>query len=222
MTIEDICTTLTHLNMIDIHDRVPTPRPLPGQSIKTIKGRKSGVARKHLQRTITHDDEKAKGPFVPPTSYTISWDRDAVEEHLAKWEAKGYLKLRPENLKWSPFLIARAKKSDGLPFEEETPQSATDAATPSTDALVTPLTGPSSDGGAGTASPAFALFDDDDVEIARRSASSEVQVPSSSSELSPNSTRSPQRSRRHRSTSPAGGDSEVTPRPKRARRLRRT
>ncbi|KIP11181.1 hypothetical protein PHLGIDRAFT_158301 [Phlebiopsis gigantea 11061_1 CR5-6] len=218
MTIEDICTTLTHMNMIHIHDRVPTPRPLPGQSIKTIKGRKSGLARKHLQRTITYDDEKAKGPFVPPTSYTISWDRNAVEEHLAKWEAKGYLRLRPENLKWSPFLIARAKKSDGLPFDDGTPQSATDAATPSTEALVTPLAGPSSDGGAGTASPAFALFDDDSVEIAGRSASSEAEVLPSPSEQSPSSTRSPQRSRRHRSTSPTGGESDVTPRPKRPRR----
>ena len=86
--------------MIDIRDRVPTPRPLPGQSIKTIKGRKSGVARKHLQRTVTHDDEKVKGPFVSPTTYTISWDRGAVEHYLTNWEAKGYLRLKPDNLKW--------------------------------------------------------------------------------------------------------------------------
>lgn len=218
MTIEDVCATLTHLNMIEIRDRVPTPRPLPGQSIKTIKGRKSGVARKHLQRTTTHDDERVKGPFVAPTSYTVSWDRNAVEQHLASWEAKGYLKLKPENLKWSPFLIARARKSDGLPYEDGIPQSATEVATPSTDALVTPIAGPSSEGGGGTGSPAFALFDDDNVEITRGSPSSEVPVPPSPSEDNQVLRRSAHRSRRYRSSSPPDAEGEVTPRPKRPRR----
>lgn len=223
MTIEDICGTLVHLKMIDIHDRVPTPRPLPGQAIKNVKGRKSGVARKHLQRTMTQDDEKVKGPFVPPTSYTVSWDRDTVEQYLARWEAKGYLKLQPENLKWSPFLIARARKSDGLPGEDGVPPSATETATPTTDALVTPIAGPSSEGGIlGTtvASPAFNLFDDDEVEIARRSTSDELPTmrPPSPDEGDTRSPRSSQRLRRHRSTSPGTVDADATPRPKRSRR----
>lgn len=224
MTIEDICTTLVHLNMIEIHDRVPTPRPLPGQAIKTIKGRKSNVARKNLQRTATHDDEKVKGPFVTPTSYAIKWDRATVEQYLAKWETKGYLQLKPDNLKWSPFLIARARKSDGLSTEDPVPPSATtEAPTPITDILVTPLAGPSSEGshshlGTSTASPALALFDDDNVEITRRpSADDEPLIRAESpDEDGQSSQRSPLRSRRHRSSSPM--DVDVTPRPKRTRR----
>ena len=120
MTIEDIHTTLVHLNMISVLDSSQPPKPLPGQTIKFPKGRKNGIARKHLQRTQTHDDEKAKGPFVPPTRYKIRWDADQVEEYLARWEAKGYIKLKPEKLKWSPFILSRAMKTqsaeEGTPF----------------------------------------------------------------------------------------------------------
>lgn len=91
-------------------------RPFPGQSIKFPKGRKHGIARRHLQRTQTNDDVESKSqtPFSPPTHYEIRWDRDRVTQYLATWEAKGYLKLKPEKLKWSPFLLARTKKTDGL------------------------------------------------------------------------------------------------------------
>ena len=59
MTIEDIHATLVQLNMISVLDSSQPPKPLPGQTIKFPKGRKNGIARKHLQRTQTHDDEKA-------------------------------------------------------------------------------------------------------------------------------------------------------------------
>lgn len=112
MTLEDIHATLVHLNMITVNDTVAPPRPLPGQSIKFPKGRKNGIARKHLQRTQTQDDEKAKGPFVPPVSYEVRWNPKDVEEYLARWEAKNYFKLQPEKLKWSPFISARTRKSE--------------------------------------------------------------------------------------------------------------
>ncbi|EKM57759.1 uncharacterized protein PHACADRAFT_158797 [Phanerochaete carnosa HHB-10118-sp] len=220
MTLEDIYTTLVHLNMIDIHDRVPTPRPLPGQAIKIIKGRKSKVARKNLQRSTAHDDEKTKGSFVTPISYTVSWDPEDVERYLVKWEAKGYLRLNPENLKWSPFLIARTKKSDALPAEDSVPPSATtEAPTPTADVLVSPLAGSSSDVLRLEnifASPALALFDDDNiVEIARRPRTDEdVLVHAESPE--DGSQHTPTRSQRQHSSSPILVD--VTPRPKRPRR----
>lgn len=119
MTIEDTYTTLQQQGMISVRDAPSQARPLPGQSIKFPKGRKNGIARKHLQRTTTQDEEKFKGPFVPPRNYTIRWNPETVEHYLSKWEAKGYLKLKPENLKWSPFLIARARKSDTLQTEVE-------------------------------------------------------------------------------------------------------
>lgn len=33
---------------------------------------------------------------------------------LQRWEQKGYLRIRSERLKWSPFLLARVKKTDGV------------------------------------------------------------------------------------------------------------
>jgi hypothetical protein len=96
------------------HKRDNTPfssslRPLPGQSIRSIRGRKSGTTRKHLQRKPT-DDDSSRGPFVPPKEYEIVWDPVAVEAYLNKWSEKGYLTLKPEKLKWSPFILQRTTK----------------------------------------------------------------------------------------------------------------
>ncbi|TFY75592.1 hypothetical protein EWM64_g8421, partial [Hericium alpestre] len=114
MTIEDIYNTLEEQGMIDVyaHQSPPKPKPLPGQSIKFPRGRKNGVARRHLIRTQTQDDDVNKGPFVPPSRYKISWDRGHVEEYLARWEAKGYFKINPEKLKWTPFLLSRTKADE--------------------------------------------------------------------------------------------------------------
>ena len=115
MTIEDIYTTLTQQKMILARETTPPPvRPSPGQSIKFPRGRRHGVARRHLQRTQTKDDVETPVAvlFRPPTQYVIRWDRERVTQYLAAWESKGYLQLKPEKLKWSPFLLARMTKSD--------------------------------------------------------------------------------------------------------------
>ncbi|OCH95441.1 hypothetical protein OBBRIDRAFT_831000 [Obba rivulosa] len=114
MTIEDICNTLVHLDMIETDDESVRPKPLPGQSIRFPKGRKNGIARKHLQRTQTQDDDKVKGPFVPPTRYRIRWDPARVDEYMTRWAAKGYLTLKPEKLKWSPFVLTRTRQSERI------------------------------------------------------------------------------------------------------------
>ncbi|KAK1219388.1 Histone acetyltransferase [Marasmius sp. AFHP31] len=118
MTIEDIHTTLVQQGMIYQSPATPTAvRPSPGQSIKFLRGRKSGVARRHLQRTQTNEkptEETPKGPFVPPTHYEIRWDREKVSEYLAKWESKGYLTLKAEKLKWSPFFSNHTKKTEAM------------------------------------------------------------------------------------------------------------
>lgn len=113
MTIEDIVVTLTQQGMISTRKVTPPPpKPVPGQSIKFPKGRKNGVARKQIQRTQSNNKEvePPKGPFVPPTHYEITWDRNRVDEYLRVWEAKGYLKLRPEKLQWSPYVLVRKEK----------------------------------------------------------------------------------------------------------------
>ncbi|KAJ7841317.1 hypothetical protein B0H14DRAFT_2782878 [Mycena olivaceomarginata] len=110
LTMEDAFTTLVDQEMIT---------PSPGQSIKFPKGRKNGVARRHLQRTQTDranagDPEATQGPFVAPTQYEIHWDRDKVAEYLSAWESKGYLQLKPKKLQWSPYILANTQKTEAV------------------------------------------------------------------------------------------------------------
>ncbi|KAJ3784655.1 hypothetical protein GGU10DRAFT_271005 [Lentinula aff. detonsa] len=124
MTIEDIYNTLVQQNMISSRPvSAPPVRPSPGQSIKYIRGRRGGsVARRNLQRTLTTTSERNQpddnknsndnhhaptGPFIAPKEYEITWDPEVVKNYLQNWEAKGYLRLRAEKLKWSPFLLVR-------------------------------------------------------------------------------------------------------------------
>ncbi|RXW24284.1 hypothetical protein EST38_g1587 [Candolleomyces aberdarensis] len=109
MTLEDICQTLTEQNML--------------YAIKYPKGRKNGVARRQLQRMQTQDSDSAKGPFVAPKHYEIHFDRQKVVAYVKDWEGKGYLKLKPEKLQWTPYLLSRTSKETGL--TEETPAMAT-------------------------------------------------------------------------------------------------
>jgi hypothetical protein len=150
MTVEDVYNTPCVQGLIDVL-AVPTPKPLPGQSIKLMKNRKTMVARRHLIRSQTNDDDISKGPFVPPTKYEIHWDPGYVKSYLENWEAKGYMKIKSDKLKWSPFLLARVKKSDadsGLTLEAEAmgstpdkdnPGPASASSVPETPAPITPV-----------------------------------------------------------------------------------
>lgn len=113
MTVEDICSVLNQQGMIqsrrDSTPFSPSLRPSPGQSIRFVRGRRGGTARKHIQRRQT-DDDLSRGPFVPPRDYEIVWEPEAVKEYLEKWTTKGYLTLKPEKLKWSPFILQRTTK----------------------------------------------------------------------------------------------------------------
>lgn len=140
MTIEDTCATLTQQGMLikrDLTPPAPLVRPSPGQSIKITRGRKNGVARRHLQRKQTTEEEGTNAPFVVPVDYEITWDKQAVRAYLDKWEAKGYLKLKPERLKWSPFIMFRTKKTETLVLPDEigviaTPEAGLSNALPAT------------------------------------------------------------------------------------------
>ncbi|EPQ26912.1 uncharacterized protein PFL1_05547 [Pseudozyma flocculosa PF-1] len=50
--------------------------------------------------------------------YRIHFDRDYVIAHLKNYEAKGYLQVRPDRLKWTPFLVARSFLPAGMPTIE--------------------------------------------------------------------------------------------------------
>ncbi|KAF8072006.1 hypothetical protein FPV67DRAFT_1483488 [Lyophyllum atratum] len=180
MTVEDVVTTLTQQGMISAREPTPPPiKPLPGQSIRlNNKARKSGVARRHLQRTQTNDkdSETPKGPFVAPTHYEITWDRDKVNQYLQAWESKGYLKLRPEKLRWSPYILTRKDKAENERRKENERRQAEDveevAAAPESS---TKSVEASSNGTTGLATPnaipfpsPMNIFDDDLVEYVHR------------------------------------------------------
>ena len=172
MTIEDVCNTLLHLKMIRTDDPVNRPKPMPGQAIKVLKGRKNGIARKHLQRRDTHDDDKLKGPFVAPTKYEIHWDPEEVERYLADMAAKNYVILKPEKLKWSPFIVSRSSKTEQLPTANSATAQALGAqAMIASDAVPAVVETPRPvadlrEAGEGQSQSPFDLFNDDDVENA--------------------------------------------------------
>lgn len=115
MTIEDIFTILMQQDMMTVDTAFPdSARPSPGQSIKFPRGRKNGIARRHLQRPNPQKQtegggNKSNASFVAPAHYEISWDEDKVERWLEAWEKKGYLRLKHEKLKWTPFVLSRTK-----------------------------------------------------------------------------------------------------------------
>ena len=122
MTVEDVCQTLTQQNMLFIHDPTPLPiRPSPGQSIKFPRGRKNGLARRQLQRLQIQDkdDKESHGPnntaFIPPKHYEIHFDREKVNDYVRNWEKKGYVKLKPDKLQWTPYLTTRNPQEANLP-----------------------------------------------------------------------------------------------------------
>ena len=47
--------------------------------------------------------QKIVVPLEPPADYTITFERQTLQDYVSKWEAKNYLRLRPERLRWTPF-----------------------------------------------------------------------------------------------------------------------
>ncbi|KAJ3913826.1 hypothetical protein F5877DRAFT_51616 [Lentinula edodes] len=208
MTIEDIYNILVQQNMISSRPVTPPSiRPSPGQSIKYVKGRRGGsVARRNLQRTLTNTTERSQtddnknsndnhhhvpiGPFIAPKEYEITWDPEVVRNYMQNWEAKGYLKLRAEKLKWSPFLLVRAGAEGEFGVVKKTEAKEAVGTGPFiSDNRLTALTtnGLSIEEGSasrGTDTP-LSLFDDDNVVNAAEMEASNL---SKSSAQSPQST----------------------------------
>ncbi|SPO26503.1 related to histone acetyltransferase 3 (myst) [Ustilago trichophora] len=66
------------------------PRPPPATELPSYK-----------------DRDKNAAAYLP-RDYRIHFDRDYVIAHLKNYEAKGYLKVRADKLKWTPFLVSRS------------------------------------------------------------------------------------------------------------------
>jgi hypothetical protein len=128
MTLEDILATLKEQDMIDIHDPPPVSlsqsnrknRPvntnLSSASLSAgvpsaLDGVGGGIARQALSRSTVPKDPATT---ALPSSYTIHWDPTVVRAYTDKIKAKGLLELRPEKLKYTPFLVARNQLAELL------------------------------------------------------------------------------------------------------------
>ncbi|KAG9027365.1 hypothetical protein FRB95_007826 [Tulasnella sp. JGI-2019a] len=127
MTMEDALATLRDNDMITVLDpasafhrhvasKPPPPRP---------RGRppRGGYPRGSLTRP-NHTPSRPAMPRTTPTAddgemtfprlYRIHWDPEVVEKYIAQWESRGYLQLKPEVLKWSPFLLSRTQEAEQI------------------------------------------------------------------------------------------------------------
>lgn len=117
MTLEDILTTLVANDMITIRDE---PAVLMAKKKRAQQHqRESGgpAARQAVTRTQTSDGH---GPSVMPDDYTIHIDRPILREYLTRQDQKGYLRLRPERLKYTPFLVQRLTLTKNGMIESQT------------------------------------------------------------------------------------------------------
>jgi len=103
MTLEDILTTLVSNDMITIRDQ-PSDMMAKRKRAQMEQREHGGAARQAVSRT---GNNGAPAPSVMPDDYTVHWDRSYVNAYLQRQAAKGYLKLRPEKLKYTPFLVQR-------------------------------------------------------------------------------------------------------------------
>jgi hypothetical protein len=106
MTPEDIFTTLEETRMITVLEPAvpftPISRPKPR------RGRPPKNPRPLPVQSVEDDLDEGKEPKIKlPERYEITPDMKVVEEVLRRHNAKGYLTLKPERLKYTPFLVTR-------------------------------------------------------------------------------------------------------------------
>jgi hypothetical protein len=121
MTLEDVFNTLRTHGLISLQEPPQNSTPAKISSPASVN-RVAGVARNNLTRKNSNlfkqhlSANKSSGVSiydltVVPDHYVIKWNRRDIQEYLQKVEAKGLAKLRPERLRWSPYLVSRAQKS---------------------------------------------------------------------------------------------------------------
>lgn len=103
MTPADIYVTLRNNHMINVLEAAPQT-PLPRQ--KRGRGRPPKNPRPAPPPEAPQLDGKENN-VVLPKRYEIVPNHEVIEAVLRKFESKGYLKLRPDRLKYTPFLTTR-------------------------------------------------------------------------------------------------------------------
>lgn len=58
--------------------------------------------------------DEETGEIEVPRQYRIRFDRAEIEAYVRRWDAKGYLVLKPDCLRWTPFNAARGSLDAGL------------------------------------------------------------------------------------------------------------
>ncbi|CEH19130.1 histone acetyltransferase mst2 [Ceraceosorus bombacis] len=127
MTTDDVLYVLREQDMITLHtagsSRVRTPATAKYKSREggdasqspersssatrgsSRRGRLRGVGAANRAAAAHKDKESA---LTIPKDYNIHFDRAYIQAHLKTYESKGYLKVRPEKLHWTPFLFTRS------------------------------------------------------------------------------------------------------------------
>jgi hypothetical protein len=109
MTLEDIYNTLVDGQMIHVREGTPLTPSFIGQDRGRGRPRKQKLKRVPTSASMQQANDSPPD-FVPPASYAITYNVEEVRDFLAAYEAKGNLKLVPEALRWTPYLLTRVPK----------------------------------------------------------------------------------------------------------------
>ncbi|GAA5968272.1 hypothetical protein JCM3765_000869 [Sporobolomyces pararoseus] len=72
--------------------------------------RSNSTTRNNNHNKSTNSNSHGHGVLPPPTipkNYKIHFDRETISNYLKKNSEKDWIRLKPTNLKWSPFLVTR-------------------------------------------------------------------------------------------------------------------
>lgn len=122
MTMEDVFYVLREQDMITVSDgqsgRIRAPATSKYKSregaVSSGGGETNGVVRPRRGRPPSTVEKDKEGAMAIPSEYKIHFDRDYVFAHIKNYEVKDYLRVKPEKLHWTPFLVVRTlAESDG-------------------------------------------------------------------------------------------------------------
>lgn len=106
MTIEDVFNTLRIHNMISLSSEAT------GSRISSPSKSGAGSARPPGSLKLTNKQKNEIYDLTTlPTEYSIQWDRKLVRDYVTTIEKKGLAKLKPDGLRWSPYLVTRLNKA---------------------------------------------------------------------------------------------------------------
>lgn len=88
---------------------VPTKAANAGEQSPRKRGRPPSHPRNAPAADFpSYKDRDKNAADYLPRHYSIHIDRAYINAHLRNYEAKGYLKVRADKLKWTPFLVSRS------------------------------------------------------------------------------------------------------------------